>query len=105
MTGVIQVSTATASKDAALALVGEAVRQRFAASAQVKGPQTSVFWHLEEFGTGEEWEAVLLTTADRYADLEAYIVANHPWSNPQVTAVEVVAASAACIEWARRAVS
>jgi len=105
MTGVLQVSTATETKAAAVTLAGEAVRHRLAASAQVKGPVTSAFWHLGEFGTGEEWEAVLLTTKERYAELEAFLLANHPWKNPQITAVAVVAAAQACADWARQAVS
>lgn len=102
MTGLIQVTTATATKDQAVTLVSGAVRQRLAASAQVLGPITSAFWHLDEFGMGEEWSATLLTTDDRHADLEAFILANHPWQNPQVTAVAVKAASAANLEWARK---
>jgi periplasmic divalent cation tolerance protein len=103
MTGLLQVTTATETKDQALTLVGGAVRQRLAASAQVVGPVTSAFWHLDEFGTGEEWSAILLTTDERYADLEAFIHANHPWQNPQLIAVAVRAASAANIDWARKA--
>ena len=105
MTGILQVSTATETKQTAVSLVNEAVRQRFAASAQIKGPVTSAFWHYGEFGTGEEWEAVLLTTEDRYPDLEAFLLANHPWKNPQLTAVVVERASAGFVEWARQAVS
>lgn len=84
--------------------MGEAVRRRLAASAQISGPVTSVFWHLGEFGTGEEWQAVMLTTHDRYAELEAFLMASHPWQDPQVTAVAVVAASTACVAWANQAV-
>ncbi|GHJ48615.1 divalent cation tolerance protein [Catellatospora sp. TT07R-123] len=105
MTGLIQVSTATEHRDAAVTLAGEAVRLRLAASAQIIGPVTSVFWHLGEYGTGEEWKTALITTKDRYAELEAFILANHPWQNPQVTAVEIVAASAACATWAHSAVN
>ena len=105
MTGLYQVTTATEHRDAAVALTGEAVRLRLAASAQVIGPVTSVFWHLGEYGAGEEWQATLITTSDRYPELEAFLLASHPWQNPQVTAVEIVAASTACVEWARSAVS
>lgn len=105
MTGVLQVATATETKAAAIELAGEAVRMRLAASAQVKGPVTSAFWHLGDFGTGEEWEAVFLTTEERYPELEAFLLASHPWQNPQVTAVAVVAGARACLDWARQAVS
>lgn len=105
MTGLIQVTTATEDRDAAVALAGEAVRQRLAASAQVNGPVTSVFWHLGEYGTGEEWQASFTTTEDRYPELEAFLLANHPWQNPQVTAVAIVAGSAACVDWARNSIN
>jgi periplasmic divalent cation tolerance protein len=104
MTGVLQVTTATETREAAVELAGEAVRNRLAASAQVIGPVTSVFWHLGEYGTGEEWQAVFTTTEDGYASLESYLLANHPWKNPQITAVAVVSGSAGCVAWARQAV-
>jgi periplasmic divalent cation tolerance protein len=105
MTGLLQVTTATETKDQALTLVRRAVEQRLAASAQVIGPVVSAFWHLDQFGTGEEWSAVFLTTKDKFADLQTFILANHPWQNPQLLAVTVEAASAANIEWARKALS
>lgn len=104
MTELLQVTTATETKQAAAKLIGQAVQQRFAASAQVKGPITSAFWHLGEFGQGEEWEAVLLTTTDRYAALEAFLIEHHPWKNPQITAVVIDRAAAACVQWARESV-
>jgi periplasmic divalent cation tolerance protein len=103
MTGLLQVATATADREAAVTLMSEAVRRRLAVSAQINGPVMSVFWHLGEFGAGEEWQAVMLTTVERYADLEAFLLAEHPWQNPQVIATAVVAASAACVAWANSA--
>lgn len=105
MTGLLQVTTATETKEQGIKLAGEAVRQRLAASAQVHGPVTSAFWHLGEFGTSEEWSTVLLTTEAKYAELEAFMLANHPWQNPQLTAVAVVAASAANVQWAQDALA
>ena len=49
MTGLLQVVTATETKEQGISLAGEAVRQRLAASGQVHGPVTSAFWHLGEF--------------------------------------------------------
>ncbi len=42
------------------------------------------------------------TTAARYADLEAHLVANHKWKNPEVTAVPLARASAEYFEWGER---
>lgn len=72
-----------------------------AAAAQVFGPVTSVFWHKGEFGEGEEWQVLLKTTETRYAELEAHLIAEHPWDNPEVTAVQLHG-SAAYLAWIDR---
>ena len=97
----IQVSTATNARDEALALAESAVRSRLAGSAQIVGPVACVFWHLGELGTAEEWKILLLTTADRYPALEQHLISNHPWDNPEITGVELVVGSTACLDWLR----
>jgi periplasmic divalent cation tolerance protein len=99
---VLQVSTTTDSRDGALDLAGSAVEARLAAGAQVYGPVTSVFWHADKFGTGEEWQVVLKTVRERYPDLEAHLLARHPWDNPEVTAIPLAAGSAGYLEWVHR---
>lgn len=42
------------------------------------------------------------TTEARYPDLESHLIANHEWSNPEVTAVPLARASAAYVEWVER---
>jgi periplasmic divalent cation tolerance protein len=42
------------------------------------------------------------TTAERYPELEAHLIANHEWTNPEVTAVQLARASAAYVEWVER---
>lgn len=95
----LQVSTATETRDAAVNLARAAVEQKLAAGAQIIGPVTSVFWHKGEFGTGEEWQLLLKTRADRYADLESHLIEHHPWQNPEVTAVPIVEGSDAYLKW------
>ncbi|MFE6778593.1 divalent-cation tolerance protein CutA [Streptomyces sp. NPDC057702] len=97
-THVLQVSTATATREQALELARSAVRSRLAAGAQII-PATSVFWHDGEFGEGEEWRLLLKTTDARYPDLERHILAAHPWRNPEVSAVRVEAGAAGCLRW------
>ncbi len=103
MTGYVQVSTATESREAAEALARSAVETRLAAGAQIVGPVVSVFWHLGEFGTGEEWQLLLKTTEQRYAALEAHLLEHHPWQNPEVSAVPITAGSKAYLAWIGRA--
>lgn len=103
MTDVLQVSTTTDTRDAAVDLASSAVQARLAASAQVYGPVASVFWHQGNYGAGEEWQVLLKTTADRYPELERHLVERHPWDNPEVTAILISAGAAPYLEWVCRA--
>lgn len=99
MTDFVQVSTATETREQAVALARSVVQGRLAAGAQIIGPVTSVFWHDGEFGTGEEWQLLLKTQQVRYAELEAHLLKHHPWQNPEIAAVPIVAGSEACLRW------
>ncbi|GAA0705201.1 divalent-cation tolerance protein CutA [Streptomyces malaysiensis subsp. malaysiensis] len=102
MTDFLQVATATESRGQAEKLAGSVVTARLAAGAQIVGPVVSVFWHQGEFGTGEEWQLLFKTRVDRYADLEAHLLEHHPWKNPEVSAVPIVAGSDAYLRWVER---
>lgn len=65
----------------------------------------SAFWHLGEFRTGEEWQVILKTTDVRYPELERHIVERHEWTNPEITAIPLVAGLAPYFEWVERATS
>ncbi|MGX9887342.1 divalent-cation tolerance protein CutA [Streptomyces sp. NPDC002276] len=101
----LTVSTATETREQAVALAQSAVEGRFAAGAQIVGPVASVFWHAGTFGTGEEYQLFLKTTADQYPDLEAHLIEHHPWKNPEVTATPIVRGAAAYLEWIARTVA
>jgi periplasmic divalent cation tolerance protein len=102
MSGYLQVSTATATRAEAVQLAGSAVGAGLAAGAQVIGPVVSVFWHEGNYGEGEEWQVLLKTTERRYTELEAHLVQNHSWSNPEVSAVPISAGSAGYLDWLDR---
>ena len=102
MAGYLQVSTTAATRDAATTLARSAVAAGLAAGAQVVGPVTSVFVHLGEQGEGEEWQVYLKTSADRYDDLEAHLVREHPWDNPEVTATALVRGTQGYLDWLDR---
>lgn len=102
MADYLNVTTATETREQAIALAQSAVRGRLAAGAQIIGPVTSVFWHAGEFGTGEEYQLRLTTTTGRYPDLEAHLVEHHPWDNPEVCAVAIAAGAAPFLEWIAR---
>jgi periplasmic divalent cation tolerance protein len=102
MSGYLQVSTAAATREEAVRLAGSAVEAGLAAGAQVVGPVVSVFWHEGQYGEGEEWQVVLKTTEGRYAELEARLLAEHSWTNPEVSAVPITAGAAAYLDWLDR---
>ncbi|MGW4954790.1 divalent-cation tolerance protein CutA [Streptomyces parvulus] len=104
MTDHVQVSTATPERSQAIALAQGAVKGRLAAGAQIIGPVTSVFWHLGEFGEGEEWKLLLTTTRERYPELEKFLLDNHPWERPEVIATPIEGAQG-CLTWVSQAVS
>lgn len=102
MSDYFQVSTTADSRQTAARLAGSAVAAQLAAAAQVHGPLASFFWHKGELGEGEEWQVTLKTTAERYPALEAHLTAEHPWDNPEVTAVPLAAGSKPYLHWLRR---
>lgn len=105
MAHVWQVQVAAPTKEVATALAKAAVEARLAAGGQVIGPVTSTFWHLGEFGTGEEWLTVLKTTDARYKELEQLLVELHEWKDPEITAVPFAAGLAPYLGWVERTTS
>ncbi|SBT67278.1 Uncharacterized protein involved in tolerance to divalent cations [Micromonospora sediminicola] len=99
---VLQVSTAVETRDAAVELARLVVEARLAAGAQIVGPVISAFWHQGEFGTGEEWQLLLKTHAQRFEDLRAFLQDHHPWQNPEIAAVPVVMSSDEYAAWVGR---
>ncbi|MFJ6566413.1 divalent-cation tolerance protein CutA [Streptomyces sp. NPDC091292] len=99
MADFVQVSTATETREQAVELARSVVSGRLAAGAQIIGPVTSAFWHEGEFGTGEEWQLLMKTSDAGYGALEAHLLEHHPWTNPEVVAVPIVAGSATCLRW------
>lgn len=101
----LQVTTVADSQDTAVRLARSAVANRLAASAQVTGPVTSVFWHLGELGEGQEWLTVLKTTSERYPALREHLLSEHPWQNPEITAVAMTGGTDAYYEWLNNTVN
>ncbi|MFE7216398.1 MULTISPECIES: divalent-cation tolerance protein CutA [unclassified Streptomyces] len=101
----VQVSTATPEREQAVALAKGAVQRRLAAGSQIIGPVVSVFWHLGEFGEGEEWRLLLTTTYERYPELEKYLLEQHPWDNPEVITTWIQAGAERCLQWIKDSVS
>src|SRR5215469_12548392 len=90
----LQVQTTTDSRAEAMELARAAVEARLAACGQVAGPVASTFWWNEELERAEEWFVFLKTTADRFAELAAFICERHSYDEPEIVAVPIVAGTA-----------
>lgn len=100
----LQVTVVVDSQEGAIGLARSAVGARLAASAHVVGPIMSVFWHHGELGEGDEWQVVLKTTSDRYTELREHLLAEHPWDNPEITAVRITGGTEEYFNWLRTTV-
>lgn len=96
---VVQVLTVVDSRDAADALVRDAVEARLAACGQVDGPLTSTYWWDGRVETATEWRATLKTTGARAAALEAFLVERHPYDTPEVLTTAVVGGDPDYLRW------
>lgn len=103
MDDLLRVTTATPDLDSAKALARSAVAAKLAGNAQIIGPVVSVFRHLGETGEGDEYQLILSATTASLPKLAAHLVRNHPWQNPEITAIPLVYAPDAYAAWLREA--
>lgn len=104
MTSFLQVTAVADTRETATHLARTAIAKKLAAGGHIAGPITSFFWHLGEQGEGEEWHVILKTIAERYSELEAHLFTEHPWDNPEISAVTIASGSAEYLRWIERTV-
>uniref|UniRef100_A0AAU3H476 Divalent-cation tolerance protein CutA n=1 Tax=Streptomyces sp. NBC_01401 TaxID=2903854 RepID=A0AAU3H476_9ACTN len=95
----LTVLTTTDSEEKAQALAGGAVDARLAACAQISAPVTSVYRWEGAIESGEEWQVLFKTTAGRYDELEAHLVAAHDYATPEIIATPIVRGSRSYLDW------
>ena len=96
---VIAVLTNLPDSESAFNLARELVHLRLAACANVLAPVTSFYrWEgVEEHAV--EHPVLIKTTGDRYEELEAAILARHPYEVPEVIAWPIERGAAAYLAW------
>ena len=105
MTNVVQVITTVDTREEALRIGKLLVERKLAACAQVAGPITSAYWWDGAVQTDEEWYCVAKTREDRYGEVEREISATHPYDEPEILAVPVVAGSSGYLRWVAQSVA
>ncbi|WP_408907062.1 divalent-cation tolerance protein CutA [Streptomyces atratus] len=96
---VLTVLTTTDSEEKAHSLAQSAVEARLAACVQICAPVTSVYRWQNAIETTEEWQLLFKTTAERYDELEAHLLAAHDYETPEIVAIPVVRGSARYLDW------
>lgn len=91
--------TTLPSREEADRLAGEAVAAGLAACAQVEGPLRSHYTWEGRVQAEEEYRLTFKYAAAHGADLEAWVLARHPFAVPQWLAVQVDHASPGYRAW------
>ncbi len=99
MTNFIQGMTAIGSKEDAQKVANAIVGQRLASCVQIIGPITSTYWWQGAMETAEEWLCLIKTRQDLYERVEQAIRENHPYDEPEILALPVLAGSKSYLQW------
>lgn len=89
VTGLVEIRTTFASRDAAMACAEQLVRERLAACVQVEGPVTSTYSWNGAVEQAEEWRCACKTTRTASNACIAAIVRGHGYDIPQVVVIPV----------------
>jgi len=95
----IQVITTTETKQQARRIAQSVVKKRLAACAQIVGPISSTYWWKNRIETAKEWQCVLKSNNDLYAELERAIREIHPYEVPEIVALPIVEGSRSYLSW------
>ncbi len=93
------VITTVDNEEAARTLADIVLGRRLAACIQIIGPMTSMYWWQGKQETAREWQLVMKTRDDRYAELERCILDHHPYDCPEIVATAIQRGSTAYLRW------
>ncbi len=101
----IEISTTTATRADAERIAAALVERRLAACVQVNGPITSCYRWQGAIETAQEWLCTVKTTRPAYEQVEQAIRQLHPYDEPEIIAVPIVAGSEGYLTWLEQQVS
>ena len=76
-----------------------AVESGLAACAQISGPVESIYRWQGVVESGKEWRVVFKTRSQQLPQLEALVIAHHPYDTPQFVVLPIVAGSEKYLDW------
>ena len=95
----IQVMTTVDKKEEGAKIIDQVIRKRLAACVQLIGPISSTYWWEEEIAEAEEWLCLMKSRHDLYESLEKAIKSCHPYDEPEILAVPIIAGSPGYLSW------
>lgn len=91
--------TAPADGDVALTLARGLVEQKLAACVNLIPEARSIYRWKGKLEDERETQLVIKTQHSRYAEVEAWLRAHHPYDEPEILALPVVAGSPSYLGW------
>ena len=95
----IEIVTTTAEKSDAQTLASMLLDLRLAACTQISGPQESSYWWNNRLETVREWQLTVKTRKKLYEQVAAVLTEHHPYDEPQILALPIIAMSAGYRGW------
>jgi periplasmic divalent cation tolerance protein len=95
----IQVVTTTAHQKDAERIARALVDRRLAACVQIEGPLQSCYRWQGQIEIAEEWRCCVKTRSDAYPAVEAAIQEMHPYEEPEIVAMRIIAGSPGYLQW------
>lgn len=95
----IQILTTVNAADKGAALARSIVEARLAAGVKIVGPIRSVYWWQDEIADTQEWQLIMMTTADLFPALKAHIKTHHSYVTPEIIATPIMAGSREYLQW------
>jgi periplasmic divalent cation tolerance protein len=99
MTPYLQVITTVARRDEAERIAVELVSARLAGCVQIVGPIKSVYRWQGTVESAEEWQCLIKTRSDRFAEVEQAVLRVHPYDTPELLATPIALGNSKYLEW------
>jgi len=96
---IIQISTTSDDRDELNAIASNLIENRLAACCQISGPVSSLYTWEGKTESTTEWVCNIKTTQQQYPKVEEAIIGLHHYEQPEIIAVEIVAASPGYQKW------
>lgn len=102
MSELIVIQTTTGTRHDAQRIAAALVEQKLAVCVQLQGPIESTFHWQGEQQTSEEWLVTIKTQRQRFAEVEQALLALHPYEQPEIIALPILAANAGYADWVHK---